>query len=46
MTFKLRVFPLWQTNDASYEESTSSPVRGLFFVVVVDSQFSLLYVTV
>jgi len=30
MTFKLRVFHLWQTNFASYEELTGSPMRGLF----------------
>jgi len=26
VTFKLKVFYLWQTNFDSYEESTSSPV--------------------
>jgi len=32
MTFKLRVLQLWQTHFASYEESTGSPVRGLFLI--------------
>jgi len=27
VTFKLRVFHLWQTNFAFYKESTSSPVQ-------------------
>jgi len=30
VTFTLRVFHPWQTNFASYEESTGSPVWGLF----------------
>ena len=32
VTFKLRVFHLWQTNFASYKESTGSHVWGLFCV--------------
>jgi len=31
VTSKLRVFHLWQTRFASYEESTGSPVWGLLF---------------
>ena len=31
VNFKLRVFHLWLMNFAAYEESTSSPVWGLFF---------------
>jgi len=30
VTFKLRVFHLWQTNFASYEESTGSPIRAYY----------------
>jgi len=30
VTFKLTVFHLWQTNFASYKESTGSTARGLF----------------
>jgi len=33
MTFKFRLFQLSQTNFASYEESTSSPIWGLFFIL-------------
>ena len=32
VTFKLRVFHLWQTNFASYEELTVSPLRHLFII--------------
>ena len=32
MTFKLRVFRLWQTNFASYEELTVNAMRGLLLL--------------
>jgi len=35
VTFKLRVFHLWQTHFASYEELTVSPVRGLFYIYII-----------
>jgi len=36
MTFKLRVhvYHFWPKNFACYEESTGSPVQGLFFVLL------------
>lgn len=37
ITFKLRVFDIWQTNFASREESTHSPIWGLFCYVVVST---------
>jgi len=35
MTFKRRVFNLQQTNFASYEESTSSPIQGLLLFLLI-----------
>jgi len=40
VTFKLRMLRLWQTNFGSYEESTSSPIRGLFTDLFKHSVFS------
>ena len=43
VTRKLRVFHLWQTHFASYEELTGSVVRGLFFMNAVhDFDISIL----